>query len=80
MTVWQWFLHIIGAEPRTPSVTYNFWSGFGSDVGEVVIFGGVWKLVNCHQDGCWRIGTKVTTEDNGHHFRRCTKHHSERHA
>lgn len=70
----------MGVEPRSPSTAYNFWSGFGSDIAELAIIGGVWKLVNCHEPGCWRVGTKITMEDNGHHYRRCNKHHIQRHA
>lgn len=36
-----------------------FFSGPGSDFGELAILGGVlgaWHKVNCHQGGCWRIG------------------------
>lgn len=46
-----------------PDQYYNFWSGFGSDLGEVTlitavgigVYTGVRK-VNCHTKGCWRIG------------------------
>ena len=46
-----------------PDIYYNFWSGFGSDLGEatlitavgVGVYTGVRK-VNCHTKGCWRIG------------------------
>lgn len=75
----SWLLHLLGVEPRTASTTYNFWSGFGSDLGEVVLIGGAWKLLNCHEEGCWRLGVKTTVEENGHHYRRCKRHHQERH-
>ncbi len=54
---------------------YGFWSGFGSDVGEIAIIGGLLTLVrhhNCHVRRCWRIkrhpveGTPYVT---------CRKHH-----
>lgn len=35
---------------------YNFWSGFGSDLGELAIVGAVVRHVNCSQRGCWRLG------------------------
>ena len=46
-----------------PDLYYNFWSGFGSDLGEATlitavgigVYTGVRK-VNCHTKGCWRIG------------------------
>ncbi len=52
------FLHVIGAEPRTPSTTDNFWSGFGSDIQEFGIFAILWGLYykhTCHKDGCYRF-------------------------
>jgi hypothetical protein len=42
----------------SPSVYYNFWSGFGSDIGEVVIIGGMVHFArnhNCGVKGCWRF-------------------------
>ena len=43
---------------------YGFWSGFGSDLAEFGILGAVgtaiYQLVkkyNCHEPGCWRVGT-----------------------
>ena len=46
-----------------PDVYYNFWSGFGSDLGEATLISAVWigvytgvRKVNCHTKGCWRIG------------------------
>ena len=78
--MWSVLLHLMGVEPRSPSTAYNFWSGFGSDIAELAIIGGVWKMVNCHEAGCWRLGTKITMEENGHHYRRCNKHHAQRHA
>ena len=77
--MWGWLLHLLGVEPRTPSSAYNFWSGAGSDIAELAIIGAAWKLANCHEPGCWRVGTKTTMEDNGHHYRRCSKHHQQRH-
>ena len=46
-----------------PDQYYNFWSGFGSDLGEVTLISAVGvgvytgvRKVNCHTKGCWRIG------------------------
>ena len=44
---------------------YGFWSGFGSDIGEVTLIAGIGAVVhhhNCHNRGCWRLG-KHTTGD-----------------
>jgi hypothetical protein len=35
---------------------YGFWSGFGSDLGELAIAGALVRMVNCHEKGCWRFG------------------------
>ena len=46
-----------------PDKYYNFWSGFGSDLGEATLITAVGaglytglRKVNCHSKGCWRIG------------------------
>jgi hypothetical protein len=58
---------------------YAFWSGFGSDIVEFSLVGtavaGVYQLsrkFNCHQRGCWRIGTHPTV---GGQFLLCSRHH-----
>lgn len=59
----HWFALHTGTLHGGPDLYYNFWSGFGSDLGEatlisavsVGVYTGVRK-VNCHTKGCWRIG------------------------
>lgn len=58
---------------------YAFWSGFGSDIAEFSLVGaavtGVYQLnrkFNCHQPGCWRIGTHPAA---GGQFLLCYRHH-----
>jgi hypothetical protein len=58
---------------------YGFWSGFGSDIAELGILGaiatGIYQLVkkwNCHEPGCWRIGTHPAA---GGQFLLCYRHH-----
>jgi hypothetical protein len=58
---------------------YAFWSGFGSDIAEFSLVGaavtGVYQLnrkFNCHQRGCWRIGTHPAA---GGQFLLCRHHH-----
>lgn len=59
----HWFALHTGTLHGGPDPYYNFWSGFGSDLGEatlitaviVGVYTGVRK-VNCHTKGCWRIG------------------------
>jgi hypothetical protein len=59
----HWFAWHTGILHAGPDVYYNFWSGFGSDLGEATLIGsvslGVYtgvRKVNCHVKGCWRIG------------------------
>lgn len=58
--------------PGSPP-NYDFWSGAGSDLTEVTLLGAVagwWHKVNCHQEGCWRIGRHLvdgTPYCNTHH-------------
>jgi hypothetical protein len=60
---------------------YGFWSGFGSDLTEFGIIGvlatGIYQLVkryNCHEPGCWRVGTHPAA---GGQFHLCYRHHPE---
>jgi hypothetical protein len=69
MAVWYWFLHVTGVD-APGSHWYNFWSGFGSDLGEMAIAVVVWHKVNCSAKGCWRIGLRHS----GEHVV-CHKHH-----
>ena len=59
----HWFADHTGISNGGPDPYYNFWSGFGSDLGEVTLISavaiGVYtgvRKVNCHTKGCWRIG------------------------
>lgn len=65
-----WFLHWLavhtGSTATLSGPWYNFWSGFGSDIGEVAILGGLVSMArkaNCHAKGCWRIGTHEYEKD-----------------
>ena len=48
-------LHFFGIDD-TSGRWYAFWSGFGSDLGELAIVGAILRHVNCHEKGCWRLG------------------------
>ena len=59
----HWFAIHTGTLHGGPDLYYNFWSGFGSDLGEATLISavsiGVYtgvRKVNCHTKGCWRIG------------------------
>lgn len=58
---------------------YGFWSGFGSDLGEVTIVGGmlaICKKHNCHTRWCWRFGHHDFTDSTtGVTYRLCRKCH-----
>lgn len=72
--LWWWFLHLTGAD-NVSGPWYGFWSGFGSDLGELAIVGGLisvyWKH-SCHAKGCWRIGRHPVE---GTHWVVCRRHH-----
>jgi hypothetical protein len=64
-----------------PGPYYGFWSGFGSDIAELGILGGIATVVyqqikkfNCHEPGCWRIGTHPAADGK---FVLCYHHHPE---
>ena len=72
--MWHAILHFFGVIDEGGK-GYAFWSGVGSDIGEVAIIGavlGMYRKHNCHATGCWRIG-KHPVEGTG--FITCRKHH-----
>lgn len=80
---WSFTLHWIAVHtgvsaPNNP-VYYNFWSGFGSDLGEATLIATItvgvytgFRKVNCHAKGCPRIGHHAL-EGTPYHL--CSKHH-----
>lgn len=67
-----WFIHFFGIDDGT-SQQYLFWSGLGSDLGEVALLGGlvqIYRSNRCHVDGCHRIGRHHIQ-----HYRVCRIHH-----
>jgi hypothetical protein len=71
-----WLLHWLAVHTGTideGGPYYGFWSGFGSDLGEVALIGavlGAARKHNCHQRHCWRIGRHTV---NGTPW--CNRHH-----
>ena len=66
--------HVLGSDGRA---WYNFWSGFGADLGEVAFLGaaiGVYRKHNCHVQGCWRIAKQQVV---GTSWVVCHHHHPE---
>lgn len=75
--VWLWMLHFTGADDES-GPWYGFWSGFGSDIVEFSLLGGLitaYKHHQCHRHGCWRLGHR----DPSHGFPACRLHHSRAH-
>ena len=71
--LWYWLEIHSGVAHGGPDPYYNFWSGFGSDIAEFAMLGGIVALVrhhNCNDKGCLRLARHVTK--NGH--RLCRKH------
>ena len=77
----HWFALHTGTLHGGPDVYYNFWSGFGSDLGEATLISAVCigvytgvRKVNCHTKGCWRIGHHPLA---GTPYILCKHHHPE---
>jgi len=69
-----WLSHILGLD-NLSGPWYGFWSGFGSDLGEVTILGALGSLYwkhTCHVDRCWRLGRHPVA---GTGFTVCRRHH-----
>ena len=73
----QWFDYWAGLTDAADR-PYLFWSGIGSDIGEITLLGAIiaaYRHKNCNVKGCWRIGH--IDPEHGHPA--CRKHHSLRH-
>ncbi len=75
----HWLALHTGTLHGGPDLYYNFWSGFGSDLGEATLITAVGvgaytgvRKVNCHTKGCWRIGHHVLE---GTPYILCRHHH-----
>jgi hypothetical protein len=61
VSLWHWLLVHLSQESGTSSSSsraYNFFSGFGSDLGEVTLLAaayGLYRAHNCHTRHCWRL-------------------------
>lgn len=74
MNIFQDFLNWTGAN-NTSGNQYGFWSGFGSDLGEITLIGmGIawYRNHTCHVDTCHKFG-KHQVE--GTPYKVCRKHH-----
>lgn len=64
--LWTW----VGA--RGSGSVYAVESGFLGLLPEIAIFGLVWRRVNCHAKGCWRVGLHKVS---GTHYVTCRRDH-----
>jgi hypothetical protein len=74
MDLWHQVLEFFGVIGESGK-GYGFWSGVGSDIGELAIVGALAGLVrqrNCHVDRCWRLG-RHPVEGTPHTV--CRRHH-----
>lgn len=75
-----WWLEVHLGIVNESGPYYGFSSGSGSDIGEVVIIGGLvtitaglWKRFNCHNERCWRLGIHRIA---GGAYVVCRRHHA----
>lgn len=72
----HWLLNFFGID-NLGGYGYGFFSGIGSDLGELVLIGAViavYRKHNCHVQGCWRISRHAVE---GTPWVVCRKHHPE---
>lgn len=56
--IFHWFEIHTGSDNEA-GPWYGFWSGFGSDIGEITLIGAifaVWRHHKCHSQGCRHLG------------------------
>jgi hypothetical protein len=56
---------------------YGFFSGSGSDLGELPLFAGfvvAYHHLNCHEPSCRRVGRHTVVDADGNHHKLCRKH------
>lgn len=70
----SWLAHLFGLDDLS-GPWYGFWSGIGSDIGEVVIIGAIiqwWRRSTCHVTGCHRLALHHV---HGTPYITCRRHH-----
>ena len=73
--LWLWFAIHTGTY-NEPGPYYGFFSGFGSDITEVLLLGGIVQIYrrhNCVTKGCYRLGRHQVGNT---HLKTCPKHTS----
>ena len=69
----HWLQHFLGLD-NASGTAYLAWSGFGGDLAELAIVGGLLTIVrrhNCHAKRCWRVGRHKVP---GTEFICCSRH------
>lgn len=70
----SWLIHVLGIDNPSGRI-YLFWSGPGSDIGELAIVGSLFGLIrhkNCHVKWCPRLGRYAV---DGTSWTVCRRHH-----
>lgn len=74
-----YWLQVHTGTVNEPGPYYGFFSGFGSDITEITLLGGIiviGRRFNCHTTRCWRIGRHHVAGGQylicGRHFRAVT--------
>lgn len=77
--MWGWLAYLGVGFDRLALWWYSFWSGFGSDLGEFALAGGIVGLVrkhNCETHWCPRLGRHEWQDPTtGQRHKLCRKHH-----
>lgn len=69
--IWWWFQRFSGTS-NTSGRPYGFWSGFGSDLGEITLIGLVLNWYRVHKCvSCWRLSKH---DVHGTHYATCHIH------
>lgn len=71
MGVWHFLLTVTGTN-NEGSYWYGWWSGFAGDIPEFAILALLWRKINCHAKGCYRIGLHHV---DGTPYTTCRTHH-----
>lgn len=72
--LWYW-IEVHTGTVNESGPYYGFWSGFGSDIAEVALIGGLIHMArarNCDVTGCLRLKSYMV---DGTPWKACKKHH-----
>jgi hypothetical protein len=71
MGIWHFLLTVTGVNDEAGR-WYAWWSGFAGILPEFAILALVWRKINCHAKGCYRVGMHHV---DGTPYITCRKHH-----